>query len=177
MVTIASQCRSSLKKLYKTVFSAHNLTVSTMAAFSNSTDDLFSTSAYDECLDDPRSQVPIIMMCLGGAIHFLICLALFWRCARGRYGSSSSVLNEYNLLHPNNTNNHNMTYSQQYASDQIGIYHFLSLCPSVSLYIEHIERGRRERECVQSTVPQGDEICDSNFLFPVGRLPNGAGLH
>lgn len=44
---------------------------------------------YLECIQDPRSLVPINIMCLGGTIHFFLCLALFWQCGRGRYDSRS----------------------------------------------------------------------------------------
>eukprot|EP01084_Bolivina_argentea_P296010 509755_1 len=49
-----------------------------------------ATTGYENCIDDPRSLIPINMMCIGACIHFFICLILFWAYTRGRefYGAN-----------------------------------------------------------------------------------------
>eukprot|EP01084_Bolivina_argentea_P296007 509752_1 len=48
-----------------------------------------ATTGYENCIDDPRSLIPINMMCIGACIHFFICLILFWAYTRGRYETVS----------------------------------------------------------------------------------------
>mmetsp|Transcript_5973 Transcript_5973/g.5200 ORF Transcript_5973/g.5200 Transcript_5973/m.5200 type:complete len:279 (+) Transcript_5973:31-867(+) len=51
---------------------------------------------YLRCVTDPRSLVPIVMLALGGGIHFLICLVLFWKCSGGREFSNHNETDEDN---------------------------------------------------------------------------------